>query len=283
VQTLLDAPLVFETANGPTHAPMVEAEVGGLPTRLIVDTGSTVHILTTELTERLGLTPEPGEPGTDSSGGSVPSWRLPAVEVTVAGHRFAFDDVVVITAPEPFRTGGIGGILSPQLLHPSARVVLDLRGGRLAMLEAEAAELEAWLADRCPDLQRVVLPGVEGDGTVLIEAGVAPFAPVVTMLDTGAKVTQFAAAAVPGLEGGERSSSGRGVGGGETFGIEVHGQQLAVGNARLPIPRLMVGEDGHGDALGLVGMDLLRGTVLVVGADRDRLIEWLVPRTGATG
>ena len=29
--------------------------------------------------------------------------------------------------------------------------------------------------------------------------------------------------------------------------------------------------------LGLIGMDVLRGTVLAVGADRSRPVRWLVP------
>ena len=116
---------------------------------------------------------------------------------------------------------GIGGILSPQRLHPGANVVLDLAEGRIAMPEA-VDDLDDWLADAYPRWRTIRLPAVEGDGTVLIEAAIDSFPPVVTMLDTGAKATYAAQDAVPGLgEGGVPRSTGRGVGGTESFGIDV--------------------------------------------------------------
>ena len=55
---------------------------------------------------------------------------------------------------------------------------------------------------------------------------------------------------------------------------------LRVGGARLPIPRLLV-RDAIDSMQGLIGMDALRGTILMVGADRQRPIWWLVPDTRA--
>jgi Aspartyl protease len=275
MQVLLEAPITFDVPDGTTHAPMVRARVGGIDTMLILDTGSTDHILTTELTQRLGLELEPGESGTDSAGASVASWTLPAAEVRILDRDFAFRDLVVIDPPGPFPGWGVGGLLSPQHLDPSACAVLDLVDNQLTLVEM-SVELGPWLADRHPDLRMLDIEPVAGDGTVLVRAAIDPHLPVVTMFDTGAKATSWAAAAVPGLATGARQTTGRGVGGTESFGSAADDQVLIAGGARIPLPRLLVGE-AHGEAHGLVGMDLLRGTVLAVSADPSRDVIWLVP------
>ena len=60
------------------------------------------------------------------------------------------------------------------------------------------------------------------------------------------------------------------------IGFEIQDQVLRVGDARLPVPSLLVRKE-IGVAQGLVGMDLLRGTVLLVSADPGRPVTWLVP------
>src|SRR5918996_462259 len=118
---LLDVPITFEVADAKrSHAPMVMAVVAGESTRLILDTGSTDHILTIELAERVGLAAEPGEAGMDSTGASVPSWSLGEVPIQVHGHAFALESVVAISAPAPFEGGGIGGFINPPPPHPPA-------------------------------------------------------------------------------------------------------------------------------------------------------------------
>jgi hypothetical protein len=98
------------------------------------------------------------------------------------------------------------------------------------------------------------------------------------MLDSGGKRTQFTGAAVPGIgDGGARASSGRGVGGSESFGAEVRGQRLIVGEARVPLEALIVSPEMDGRD-GLVGMDVLRGTVLTVNGDPHRPVIWQVAR-----
>ena len=275
MRILLEAPITFDVPGGRTHAPMVRARVNGLETMLILDTGSTDHILTTEVTQRLGLALEPGEPGTDSAGASVASWTLATAEVRIAGQDLAFRDLVVIDPPGPFPGWGIGGLLSPQHLDPSAYAVLDMLGNRLTLM-AGSEELNPWLADRHPDLRTLDIEPVAGDGTVLVRMAIDPHLPVVTMLDTGAKATTWAAAAVPGLATGARQTTGRGVGGTESFGLSAEDQVLVAGGARIRLPRLLVGE-AHGETQGLVGMDLLRGTVLAVSGDPSRDVIWMVP------
>ncbi|HLE88949.1 MAG TPA: retropepsin-like aspartic protease [Candidatus Limnocylindria bacterium] len=275
-RVLLDVPITFDVGGGQTtHAPMVDATVRGTPTRLIVDTGSDAHILTIELAEAVGLAAEPGEAGTDSSGASVPSWGLGEVAVRVAEHQFALHDVVAITGPAPFAGWGIGGILSPQHLEPGAWAVLDLAAERFFLLDGDEAAVTAWLRTRTPALQLLHLEREPGDATILVRAAVGPFDPVVTMLDSGGKQTSFTATAVPGDAGGATTSAGRGVGGAEHFGAVLADRILLVGGARLPLGTLLVEPEMDGRD-GLVGMDVLRGTVLTVSGDPHRPVLWQV-------
>ena len=255
VSVRLAEPITFATADGTTHAPLVEAIVNGVPTRLILDTGASDHLLTIDLCEQAGVATEPGEPGTDSTGSSVPSWQAHEVTVRIGEVDFAFSEVVAIGTPPPFRSRGIGGILSPQHLDPGSHVVLDLVGRAGSSCFGTADDLDDWLADSYPGWRTIRLPAVDGDGTVLVEAAINSFSPVVTMLDTGAKATYAAQTAVPGLgEGGVRRSTGRGVGGTESFGVEVPGRELHIGDAALPVDLLIAGHElgsralrgGHG-------------------------------------
>ena len=95
------------------------------------------------------------------------------------------------------------------------------------------------------------------------------------MLDSGGRQTQFTASTLPGLVGGQQRSSGRGVGGSEAFGSEVTGQRLRVGGAAIPLHSLHLVDAMEGRD-GLVGMDLLRGTVLTVSGDATRPVLWQV-------
>jgi Aspartyl protease len=269
-------PITFVTADGTTHAPLVNAEINGVHTLLILDTGASDHLLTVDLCEAAGLATEPGEPGTDSTGSSVPSWRAHEVTVRIGAVDFAVPEVVVIGTPPPFRSMGIGGGLSPQRLDPGAHVVLDLAAGRVVM-PGGVDDLDDWLADAYPGWRTIRLPAVDGDGTVLVEAAIDRYSPVVTMLDTGAKATYAAQDAVPGLgEGGVARSTGRGVGGTESFGVEVPGRVLHIGDAALPVDLLIAGHD-LGTYGCVVGMDLLHGTVLAVGGPPGSPVRWLLP------
>lgn len=275
-QILLDIPITFNVGEGrTTHAPMVHATIHGHATKLIVDTGSTDHLLTIELARELGLEATPGEAGTDSTGASVDSWTLGTVTAEIGEQAFELRDVIAITGPAPFAGFGIGGMLSPQHINPDVWATLDLARERFTMLDGNRAEITAWLTDRAPTLELLRLERAAGDTTILVEAAVEPHAPVVTMLDTGGKRTQFTATAVPGAGDGPQVSSGRGVGGGASVGTELTGQTLLVGGARLPVQSLIVGPEMDGRD-GLVGMDVLRGTVLTVSGDPDRPVLWQV-------
>jgi hypothetical protein len=273
---LLDVPIRFDVGDTVTHAPTIDAVLAGRPTRLILDTGSTDHVLTIELVRAAGLPAEPGEPGTDHAGSSVASWFVGDVDAVIDGVGFGLHDAVAITGPAPFAGWGVGGFLSPQHLRPDACAVIDLIADRLILLTGDDDAIDGWLRERSPDLALLELPRDPAEATPVISAAIEPFAPVATMLNTGGRGTEFAMAAVPGLTGTPSDDLGKGVGGSPVVGGVVEDQVLRVGVARFPVPRLLV-RPQIDTMLGLVGMDVLRGTVLVVSAARARPVDWLVP------
>src|SRR4029077_16990862 len=218
------------------------AVLAGQPTRLILDTGSTDHVLIIELVRAAGLAHELGEPGTAHARASVASWFVGGAHRAVDGGAFALHDVVAITGPAPFSGWGVGGFLSPQHLHPTARIVIDLRGDRFIVVDGDDADIAIWLHDRVPDLALLELARDHDEATPVVRAAIAPFPPVPTMLNTGGRGTEFAVIAVPGLVGVPQEEGGQGAGGSPGLGVLVERQTLEVGDARFAVTRLLVRE-----------------------------------------
>jgi hypothetical protein len=280
LRPILDVPIVFEVEGGTTiHSPMVHATLGGIGTRLILDTGATDHVMMKALVDGAGLPTEPGEAGTDHAGADVPSWSVGEAAIEIDGVSFGLRSVVAIEGPQPFAGWGIGGTLSPQHLHPTAWVVIDLVHGRLVLLDGPAGSLDAWLAATYPAFRRLILPRIPGSTTVEVRAAIEPYDPVATMLDTGGKATEFSSDVVPATPDMSVERVGGGLSGAGVMGRRVGPRTLLLegpDTARVPVRDLIV-RDGMGDPPGLVGEDVLRGTVLVCAADIERDVRWLLP------
>lgn len=279
VDILASVPVTFEGAGGDTqHAPLVVGRVGGLETRLVLDTGSDVHLLTKELVDRLGLSVEEGEEGTDHSGATMPSWTVEDVTLELDGQELTLRDVVAIPAPPPFPGRGIGGILSPQILHPSAWAVVDLVGDELLLVEGADVAVAAWLEQRSPARTTLTL---ERDGdfpTVVVSAAISPHPALPTLLNTGGRHTEFSSDAVPGLAGeADAERLGGGVSGADVLGARVGTATLVVAGHDVGVGSLAVRAVMHGPQ-GHVGMDVLRGTTLAVCADPARPVLWQIAR-----
>jgi len=273
---LLRVPIVFRGTDGSElHAPMVEARVGGVRTLIVLDTGSDTHLLNKELVDEIGLAAEPGETGTDHAGTEMPSWNLGTVPIEIAGVGLSLTDVVSIPAPPPFPGWGVGGILSPQRLRHSAQAVVDMVYGELVLLEGTESAAHAWALDRHLRLRALILDRVGSDHTVLVSAAISPHPPVPTLVDTGGRDTEFDRSALPGVGGSGAERLGGSVSGADVVGERAGAAVLLAGGAEIPVPNLAL-RDGM-DPPGIIGMDVLRGTVLVVGDDPDGRVLWLLP------
>ena len=278
VRVLATAPITFDGADGSTgHAPLVAGSVGGIDTLLVLDTGSDVHILTKELVDELGLDVEEGEEGIDHSGATMPSWSVADVPLGLGDTALTLRDLVAIPAPAPFPAKGIGGILSPQHLHPTAVIVIDLAVDELLLIEGGDDEVAAWLAERSPALETLSLERDTAFTSVVVAAAVRPFEEMPTLLNTGGKRTEFSSAAVPGLGDGTLERLGGGVSDTDVIGSSGGAQVLAVAGHEVPVEQLAVRETMH-DPQGMVGADVLRGTVLACASNRSRRVVWQIPQ-----
>ena len=277
VHVLATAPITFDGADGSTgHAPLVAGSVGGIDTLVVLDTGSDVHILTKELVDELGLDVEEGEEGVDHSGATMPSWSVADVPFALGDAELLLREIVSIPAPGPFPPKGIGGILSPQHLHPSAVVVIDLAADELLLVDGDDDEVAAWLAGRTPGLETLSLERDPAFTSVVVPAAVRPFAEMPTLLNTGGKQTEFSSAAVPGLGDGSPERIGAGVSDADVLGSSGGAQVITVAGRDVPVEQLAVRETMH-DPQGMVGADVLRGTVIACAADRSRRVVWQIP------
>ena len=128
MEILFDEPITFIGADGePTHAPMVAGSVLGEATRFIVDTGSTDHILTKELADRVGLSAEPGEEGIDASGASVASWTLGDVRVQIGETSHTLTSVIAILRHALWRSTAKQAPANPGALIEIASLPSSLR------------------------------------------------------------------------------------------------------------------------------------------------------------
>jgi hypothetical protein len=278
MRVLLDTPIRFDVPGGISHAPMIDAVVGTIATRLIIDTGSSDHVLTIDLVRAIGSDPEPGESGTDHAGESVPSWTVGDLSITIADVGFDLRDVVAIAGPAPFAGWGVGGFLSPQHIHPTADAVIDLVDDRFMLIDGPSDAVDRWLVDHHPGFVARSLQRSADDQTPVIRAAIDDFDPVPAMLNTGGRGSEFASWAVPGLEGRPDDEPGHGVGGSAVIGVAIEGRSLTIADRTFSLERLLIRDEI--EALGgLIGMDVLRGSVLVVAADRQRPVRWLVGDT----
>jgi hypothetical protein len=274
MRLLARVPITFEGLDGQTqHAPLVMGTFGEHTTRLVLDTGSDVHLLNEDLAEVLGLVKVPGEDGVDHGGATMLSWNVGTVGIDLGDARLTLNDSVAIPAPPPFHGWGVGGILAPQMLHPTAAAVVDLLGGQLILADGSDEELEAFLRDRSPGLTLVRLMRDVAASSVVVPAAIAGYSEIPTLVDTGAKRTEAATSSVPGILAGGSEMLGRGVGGDEFAGAFAGRQALVVAGQRLPVPDLAVRPAMHGPQC-LIGMDVLRGTVLTCAAGVNRPVFW---------
>jgi hypothetical protein len=254
---------------------MVQATVKGVRTRLILDTGSTDHVLTIELARRASLEATVDKPGTDHAGASVPSWRLGDVAIRLGSRTLKLDPAIAIKGPPPFAGWGVGGFLSPQRLHPSAFTVVDLVSNKLLIVEGPPRAVRALVQRRTPGYVPLSLPRSAADARPLIKAAIKPFAPVWACLNTGGRYTEFARSAVATLRTAGRGADVVGVSGtrGRTF--EVRGQTLRVRGASFALSKLLVRESMKPD--GLIGISVLRSTVMVLHPNAAQPMIWFVP------
>lgn len=277
LDVILTEPITFDMGGRVVHSPMVHASIGGVRTKLILDTGASDHVLTMDLARGAGLQLGEDEPGFDHEGAAVPSVMIGDVSAELSGGTVSLRGVPAFEGPPAFTDGGIGGFLAPQSLHPGGWVVVDLAASELVLLRGDTAQVSGWLTGRQPSIELLTLERVPAE-TLVVSGAIEPFASVPTMLNTGSTGTEFAASAVPGLRGRRSEGTGFGVSGASVDGEEARDQVLRIGGRALPVPALLIREPMPPPP-GMVGMDLLAETVLAVSSSLTDPVLWLIPQT----
>jgi hypothetical protein len=112
--------------------------------------------------------------------------------------------------------------------------------------------------------------------SIVVPATLEGFEELPTLLNTGGKGSEYSAAVLAGMASQSPERLGGGVSGADYAGWSVGRQSLVVDGHRVPIPAVKVRQEMH-DPQGMVGMDVLRGTVLTCAADLYRPVFLQVP------
>lgn len=271
---LLSVPLPSAPAGG-AYTPAVEAEIAGVRSLMVVDTGATETLLARPLAERLGVALAPAPDGRDHAGRGVPTWTAGGtMALRVAGGEVGLAAAAVVDLPAALRKKGIGGILSPQTLAGSAELGLDFVGRRLRVGPG-AALRPTGSAERVEvTLARVRLPG--DDAALLVFAARLPRGgDIAVMINTGAWEAELAPGGQSAAEtggtgrGGEgrggEGLSGKGLSGARVRGARVRARTLRIDDIVVPLPEVLL-RTQHAGLGGQIGMQVLRHTALAVPA-----------------
>jgi hypothetical protein len=278
---VLRAPMQFVAQGGePVHAPLVVATIGAFRTRLVLDTGSDVHLITAEAAAAAGRALAAVDEGTDHSGATMDSWVVGDLALTFdearADASVVLRGVVAIPAPEAFASHGIGGILSPQRLHETAYAVIDEIDDEVALVDAAPDAIRDWLLERHPAPGVLTLERHPTDDRPIVEAAIEPYRAVAALLNTGGRHTEFEPGTVPGLDAaGAAERIGTGVSGNAVMAAAAGRRVLSIAGARIEVPSLML-RAGMADPPAMIGQDVLRGSVVALGPDSGTPIFWQV-------
>lgn len=281
-RVLMDAVLQYVvSADGVERTlsqPMVKVKSGETETLFIVDTGSTHTVLTRSFVAAVGQSLINAEEGTDHAGAAVKTMTTASLRVTLGTAAFDLDAPLVIEGPPPFAAWGIGGFLSPQQLHPTAILIVDLQQHRLQLVEGRFEEVVSWAETQHPDLRKAGVPRMTGGENtsrlVVVEAVLDRSLPLRLMLNSGGKHAEFSPAFAGPVDGPE-IVSGRGVSGKAVRGIHAPARVLVLGDYRLFLPEIVVRDQGE-DWDGQLGSVVLAGSVLVISPDHAQPVTWLL-------
>jgi len=259
---VLQVPLEADAAMA---NPRVQVKVNEVSTSMVVDTGSSHHVLTTRLASLLRLQSR----GAEDSGPAVGplSLELGGASMTLAS---------AIVLPLPFDEEGWGGILSPQSLLTSDTKVIDFRNQMLYAVRGTPPTVDDWLSRRYGSMRRTKLVRTGMDfNAILIAGGRCGSRPVVLDVDSGASRSRLPRSQLTGvpLRPGGKLIDAQGV---VSLSEIADGQSICLGDLRFDgIDVVAVSDPGSGpnathSISGTIGMDILRHLVVIIPSASTR-------------
>ncbi|MCA9588270.1 MAG: aspartyl protease family protein [Myxococcales bacterium] len=271
------AKLIFRVDGEPFPLPLVAGKVAGHPTKILIDSGASSHVVAGWLARSIGLSMKKlGDIGTDHVGKQIQTFRVEGAKLSIDGWgRLAESPVIAMDVPEVAERLGIGAIVSPQqLARGKDGVVLDMRAGvlRTAPFVETAHEMagtgsplvtlgEARVCEdrdsAIPGLSFVIPATIDGQRANLL-------------LDTGAHHSDLFASSAAGQKLGPRSVPNRDevfAASGKVARRVLYQVKLAAGSfaATADVDLILGAPDRSCARDGALAMDVLKSCVLLFG------------------
>lgn len=251
--------------------PVLRATVNGQAVWFLIDTGASVHTLARWFATAAHLDLHTGKTTLVGSTGATSQARAagPIQLDTRDGGAISVRDAVVVDLPQVFADQHIGGLISPQMLAPAGQAaIVNLRTPSLSFAPFDGAISALGLTPSAATAGAHVCPAGgppagRSYGASVTIAGI--HADMTT--DTGATATVVASTRIARalVERSQSNGQVEGVGGGAQSAKTVAGVTVVRGGAARKVDVLLGGTgDGCGGD-GLLGMDALRGCILVLG------------------
>jgi hypothetical protein len=252
--------------------PLLRVTINGRRVWFIVDTGAGVHTIASWLVDAARIPTRASKGSVTGSTGA--EQRVRAIGALRArlddGRALSIPEGIVVDLPAVFKEHEIGGLLSPQLLTTRDAVVLDLTvpamtfepfPTAIARVRREGDEVaaDARVCHNADSAFRNRLYAAPA-----IAAGI----PGTLLVDTGATRTIAAPESRIGRQIGAQSIDGmrtQGVGGNVTSSRRIPHVTIMAGGMTTAIDLTLGTVAGTCSPDGLLGMDLLRRCVLVLG------------------
>lgn len=277
--------LVFEPRTQGTRPfpfAIVNGAIGGKPTKLLVDTGASVHAIDATLAREAGLVIEAAPAvGTQPDGKSVSMQRTKDPKLTLVGWGDTpARSTAILDLPPALRERGIGGLVSPQQLVTAEKaVVIDFDGG---WMKARVTST-AWLVVKSNgqvmgEPTRACAVSAGGlDGLALTVDGVVAGEATRLELDSGASRTMLVSRSKAGAQAARRPQVGTSaaMGAGAVVPMSLHASvPVASGAWSETLEMGVIEGEKNADCgyEGRIGIDVLRRCTVVISTEDVRVV-----------
>jgi hypothetical protein len=263
-------PFEFQIRNVPVPFPVARALVAGVPTLAVLDTGSETHVVAGWFASKLNLPVASSNADVhDPTGRPLSLRELANPQLALEGFGpLPAHAAMVIDLPGFFEKGGIGLIVSPQLLAAKGEAVVIDIPGRGLWREPEATAMSRAGAGQqlLAAGQSVTLPRTSGLAYLVPATIDSERAQLV--LDTGADETCLVSVSTAARNIVARHKSHPVLGyaaSGESKDLQTPPLKLMVGAVERIVPIGIVSNDGKNPVQdGQLGMDVLKSCVVVL-------------------
>jgi hypothetical protein len=258
-------------------SPLVKARIAGHEAIFIVDSGASANVLADWYVEAAGIPSATTDSTAAGTSGKTTPERLAH---RLQGHwsdgrQFSLNEAIVVPFPPHFKSLHLGGLVSPQLLAPAGMAaVLDLRIPSLEFVPFSRALSNLRRTKALTVPPDLTPPCRNADSRLVNRVYLAPVTTAgvteLMLVDTGATGTIFSdkSEIARAIESGGEPDSGassEGIGGEVNVRRIVRDVRLLRGGHTVALNPSIGEVSAPCDSKGQLGMDALRGCLLILG------------------